>query len=362
MVKPATRRDVVLRIGSSEEGMSPEEARRRAAELGEGGVAGLASPAAAATVRGLTASWMDTPDFRALKPRTRALYAWYVERLRDLLGDATPVAAVTRPVVLALRKRLAPQPTKAHMALTVLRLALKHGVDLGLLQANAAERFGRLPTSPRAEVWDHDAAERFLEAAPPRQRLAFTLLLYTVQRPGDVLDMAWTRIDERGGRLWIRLRQAKTDELVDVPCHARLEAALRAAPRDALLVVPSPRGLRWSYRNFARDWDRVRRRADFRLAKELFRAGLGKEEVRQRLLKGLQRRDLRRTAMVNMALAGATPAQIAAVSGHSIEQTARILETYIPRRGEVALRAIEAWENVPETAPKLAAKVPRKRG
>jgi hypothetical protein len=47
--------------------------------------------------------------------------------------------------------------------------------------------------------------------------------------------------------------------------------------------------------------------------------------------------------MVRMAEAGATAAQIAAVSGHTIDQTSRILDTYIPRRGEVGAGAIEAW-------------------
>ena len=49
--------------------------------------------------------------------------------------------------------------------------------------------------------------------------------------------------------------------------------------------------------------------------------------------------------MVKMALAGATTAQIAAVSGHTIAHTQRILEVYIPRRSEVAAAAIDAWEN-----------------
>lgn len=60
----------------------------------------------------------------------------------------------------------------------------------------------------------------------------------------------------------------------------------------------------------------------------------------------LQRRDLRRTAMVRMSESGATDMQIAAVSGHSIEQTRQILTIYIPRRGEVAAGAIAAWERM----------------
>jgi hypothetical protein len=41
-----------------------------------------------------------------------------------------------------------------------------------------------------------------------------------------------------------------------------------------------------------------------------------------------------------MALAGATVPQIASVSGHSIESTQRILETYIPRNRDLAAAAI----------------------
>ena len=44
--------------------------------------------------------------------------------------------------------------------------------------------------------------------------------------------------------------------------------------------------------------------------------------------------------MVRMAEAGCTVPEIAAVSGHTIEQTQRILETYIPRTVTMAEAAI----------------------
>jgi hypothetical protein len=98
---------------------------------------------------------------------------------------------------------------------------------------------------------------------------------------------------------------------------------LRVADRRSMMVAPSPKGPPWAYRNFARTWDATK--AD---------AGVA----------GLLRRDPRRMAMVRMAEAGATTSQIAAVSGHAIDQTLRILDTYMPRRGEVAAGAIDAWE------------------
>jgi hypothetical protein len=47
--------------------------------------------------------------------------------------------------------------------------------------------------------------------------------------------------------------------------------------------------------------------------------------------------------MIRMAEAGATVPQIASVSGHAIDHTQRILETYLPRNAELAKAAIARW-------------------
>lgn len=64
-----------------------------------------------------------------------------------------------------------------------------------------------------------------------------------------------------------------------------------------------------------------------------------------------QARDLRRTAMLRMAEAGATVPQIASVSGHSIDATQRILETYLPRNralAEIAITALAEYKQRPK--------------
>ena len=58
----------------------------------------------------------------------------------------------------------------------------------------------------------------------------------------------------------------------------------------------------------------------------------------------LQLRDLRRTAVVNMAEAGATVPEIAAVTGHSIDQTAANVATYLPTNLRLASAAITKLE------------------
>lgn len=56
----------------------------------------------------------------------------------------------------------------------------------------------------------------------------------------------------------------------------------------------------------------------------------------------LQLRDLRRTCIVQLGRLGLSDAQVAALSGHRLETTKRILETYMPRDTQMAGSAIVA--------------------
>ena len=138
-----------------------------------------------------------------------------------------------------------------------------------------------------------------------------------------------------GGRLYIRLRQQKTGALVEVPVHTDLAPLLRDRMQDlgdGMLLLPSPTGRPWAYRNFARAWDAQAKAAG----------------VADR-----QRRDMRRTAVVRLAEAGATVPQLAAVTGWAVDYCQRIVDTYLPQRTETALIAIELWEGAPEPQSKV---------
>jgi len=120
-------------------------------------------------------------------------------------------------------------------------------------------------------------------------------------------------------RLGHQTATAETGTLLDIPVHPLLRDHLDgvSARRPSLTIV-TYRGRPVKYLRFN---ERFRRSAD--------RAGID-----------AQARDLRRTAMLRMAEAGATVPQIASVSGHSIEATQRILETHLPRNRNLAEIAI----------------------
>ncbi|WP_155116171.1 tyrosine-type recombinase/integrase, partial [Novacetimonas hansenii] len=86
--------------------------------------------------------------------------------------------------------------------------------------------------------------DAFVERARPTLQLAYMLLLYTVQRPSDVLSMDASLISERNGRLFIALRQSKTGTLLDVPIHERLASRIRERMRQIEQETPGRTGRR----------------------------------------------------------------------------------------------------------------------
>lgn len=350
-----------LLIGRSRDGWTKEAALARAQEL----EAELRQPKLQAGSFGeICALYLASPKYRDRAPRTRQEYRDHIEIMRAM-WETVPVLGITRKVVRALHASYADRRWRGNAILRTLRLVMNfaiHELEVPGLTRNPAEHMALYETRPREQVWSQAQIDAFLAAASdqPALRRAFALLLYTVQRPSDVLSMARPMLFERDGRMWIRLQQAKTKALVDVPCHSGLVIELNRtdeAAQGSLLLVASPRGKQWRYRNFARAWDKVRRRANWRIAREELRlmGGLpgqrqsavrveAKQRIWAKMLRDLQRRDLRRTGLIQLAVAGATTPQIAALSGHGIDRIQKILDTYLPRRGEVALGGVEKWE------------------
>lgn len=283
-------------------------------------------PSGAPTLGHLIAEYLASPQFTDMAPGTRRHYRRALDDLRERRLAELPVDRITPVMVKDWMKSKA--RTMANNHRSVLSVVLAIAVRDGHCITNAAAAIDRNPTDPRTTVWTEAHIDRFLAHAPtPSLRLAMALMLYTAQRPGDVLAMTRNRIRERGGRIFIGLRQQKTGELLDIPVHAKVVPYLRERLADnsgGLLLVPDPAtGRQYHERTFARHWDNTCKAAG---------------------LSGLQRRDLRRTAVVNMAIAGLPVPQIAAVTGHRIDRTAQIIETYLPRHPGVALAAVEAWE------------------
>jgi integrase len=279
---------------------------------------------AAGTLTYLINHYRKSPDFtKNLKPRTKRTYGQLLNELDNKFGDL-PIKTISRKFIFAYRDSLAATPNKANSMLRMLRIILNYALDREWITTNPAQRPKQLKIRPRKVIWTPDIRQRFIDHATPEMLTPFYLGFYTVQRLEDCLLMTWSQYD--GAR--IILGQEKTEELVYVPVHSTLKSHLDKLPKVSTHILVNPKDKPYSYNSFQKQWKAVR-------------AAAGLEDY--------QFRDLRRTGMVEMSLAGANTQMVAAVSGHAINTTQNILDTYIPRYEELAKEGMRLWQNASGT-------------
>jgi integrase len=268
--------------------------------------------------------------FTRLADSTRRSYVSLIKRIEKEFGDF-PLAALTdrrtRGVFMAWRDRVAAASGRrqADYAWDVLARVLSWGLDRGLVLANPCTRGGRLYRGSRREnVWTGADEAAFFERAPARLHLALMLALWTGQRQGDLLRLPWNAYDGKH----IRLRQSKTGARVVIPVGAPLKAALDAAPKVSPIILMNRDGKPWRSESFRWIWNRACKAAG---------------------IVGLTFHDLRGTAVTRLALAGATEAEIATITGHSMRSVRAILDTHYlsrdPALAESAIRKLETRAN-----------------
>lgn len=262
-------------------------------------------------------------DYTNLAPGTLKYYNRYLKDI-EALGRSEPFDAITRRDVIDFVESYTGVGEDRKIA-ALLRKLFKVAMYYQIVPANLASDLDLTVPEARQVMWTPEQGDSWLRAAelhPKGEAMAigYKILEFAAQRPIDVLKMAWTQYNGDT----IQLRQQKTKKLVSVPCHRDLRAILdEARKRTMSTMIVSHQGKAFSYGEFNRCWREISEMAE---------------------LEELQARDLRRTACVRMAEAGATESQIAAVTGHTIETTRQILETYIPRTEEMARGAIEKLE------------------
>jgi integrase len=287
--------------------------------------------------------YQQSDAFGSLAISTRRGYTALIQRIEQRFGDF-PLAALsdprTRGVFMKWRDDIATASGRrqADYAWTVLARVLSWAFDRGLVSSNPCKSGGRLYRggSRVDNIWTADDEGLFLAHAPDHLHLALLLALWTGQRQGDLLRLSWSAYD--GSH--IRLRQSKGGRRVVVPVGAPLKAALDAskpnrgaaelvnpdtpARRPSLTILATSEGTSWTSDGFRASW-----------AKACAKAGI----------RGLTFHDLRGTAVTRLALSGCTEAEIATITGHSLQGVRAILDTHYlardPALGESAIRKLE---------------------
>jgi integrase len=221
---------------------------------------------------------------------------------------------------------MATNPRKADYAWTVLARVLAVAKDRGLIAVNVCERGGRLYEADRAEkIWLPEHIKAFCDVASPELQFALLMALWTGQRQGTLIEIAWSQYDGTHIRLQPnKQRRGKKKKRIVIPVGVPLKAALDARrPEKAEgAILRNSFGEPWTSDGFRASW-----------GKAFDKAKLGDAD--------LHFHDLRGTAVTRLALSDCTTAQIAAITGHSPRDVDEILKAhYLGGQAELAEQAI----------------------
>ena len=281
----------------------------------------------------LIAEFKASSEFIRLGNKTKKDYLRYIKLIEEEFGDM-PIEALEQPAVRgefkAWRDKMARNPRKADYAWTVLARIFSVAKDHGKISNNPCERGGRLYENDRAEkVWSETAISKFMELASKQLINALMLALWTGQREGDLLRLPWSAYDGK----YVRLTQSKSirhgkkskAKRVTIPVSKRLKQHLDAMPKVGPLILTNTRGQPWTEDGFRSSWDTAFKKA--------------------KINEDLHFHDLRGSAVVRLALGGATVPEIATFTGHSLKDVEFILDNhYLGRDVRLAENAMRKME------------------
>jgi integrase len=275
----------------------------------------------------LISEFKASAEFVGKSASTQRNYRLYFRLIENEFGDL-PLKALLDPEIRGEFKRwrdkMANKPRTADYAWATLARVLSVAKDRGRITVNPCAAGGRLYEADRTDkIWGEAEIASALSIAPPELVLALMLALWTGQRQGDLLRLPWSGYSGTH----IKLRQSKTQRPVVIPVSTYLKEYLERAPRRSTLILTNTRGLPWTSDGFRTSWAKLCAKAK---------------------IDGLTFHDLRGSAVVRLALAGATVPEIATFTGHSLKDVEAILDAHYLGRdvllAENAVRKLELRE------------------
>ena len=241
----------------------------------------------------LVTSYMRSSNYLSLRETTKVGYASRIEMIRTKHGHRSVSGLTRQRIVSGILQPYADRPGAALSILKMLRVLMRHAIDIGWLDHDPSLGIKR-PKTQEIRSWTDTEIEAFERHWPigTKQRLAFALMLYTGQRRSDVHRMTWADVTDGT----IRVMQQKTGRKLTIPLHRDLLAVVAAAERDRVTIVNTEYGKPFTVDGFSQ-W----------LRNAITSAGLPLD---------CQPHGLRKAAGRRLAEAGCTAHEIMAVLGH----------------------------------------------
>jgi integrase len=247
--------------------------------------------------------WQNSPGWRKLSPSTQTNYTHYLKPLWRI-GHVS-IRAMRRADLLAIVDQIAKDRGDG-AGLGFARVASKlfaFALDRELLEHSPAQHLAKDLPKGKLPAWTNEEAQLALAKLPEPLRRVVLLALYTGQRRGDLCSLRWAAFDGE----CIRLTQEKTEEPLVIPCHPVLQAELAAWKAEAttLTILANADGKPWKPNLLS-----------YHLPAALKRLGISCD---------INVHGLRKLAAANLAEAGCSANEIAAITGH---RTLRMVQFY----------------------------------
>jgi len=278
-------------------------------------------PPARGSFNVLIGAYQASPEWAALAPRTRAEWVRHLNYVKAAWGGLLVAGVETRHVV-ALRDSRASTPADANNLVRATLAMITWSVLRGWRSDNPCRLVPRFKLGEGYAPWSWDCIDHFQAHARPELRHAAALALYTGQRMSDVLAMKWGHIVDG----LIAVTQSKTGKKLWLPLHTRLRAQLSEIDRKSVFILTSTRGTPWTVDGFKASW-----------SNELNTTVMAMLRDRRCVFHGL-----RKSAVVMLLEAGATDAEVAAVTGQSRQMVEHYSRQVNQRK--LAAAAILKWE------------------
>jgi integrase len=164
--------------------------------------------------------------------------------MRGVLKGASdmPLSAVDRDAIIDGRESRAKTPSQANNFLNTMRALFSWAVDNGRIRADPTEgvKIVKRPKTGGFHAWTEDEVQRFERHWPvgTRERLAFTILLYTGLRRGDAAILGRQHVSDGV----ILMRAEKTGAQLMIPILPELERVIAATKTGDLTFVATASG------------------------------------------------------------------------------------------------------------------------
>lgn len=268
----------------------------------------------------LVREWERSQHYKSKKPKTQKGYTYHASLILDWSETTQhrPVSGLTRDAIEQFLALYDDRPTTRRHVKIVLKMLLDHAIALKWRDDNPAERIKVVAPESEVTTWEWEDVRREAWNAAVKGQPSIAAMILTNWEIGQrVTDL---RLFRRGAEYAdgaFRFWQSKTRSYVTVPISRGLRDMLAAIeqPDSLYLFTDATTGKPWAEDRLGHVFASIRTRSDLVL------------------------RALRHSCVVQLARAGCTVPEIAAITGHSPHSVEQIIRRYLPRDNRVAWNA-----------------------